>query len=113
MKFLILNEIGNALSMEELNKEAAEFFGVPYKEEEYAKPWGKSLNWCYAFDTNMTTLSHKGLLQWEDLIKQILQISVFYNTNSFEGLNRIIQAYKPYIELCYHWKSKGYTPVCL
>ena len=112
MKFLILNEIGNALSMDELNKEAAEFFGVPYEEEEYAKPQGKSLNWCGAFESSMITLSHKGLLQWEDLVKQILQISVFY-TNSFEELNRIIQAYRPYLELCYHWKAKGYTPVCL
>ena len=112
MKFLILNEIGSALSMEELNKEAAEFFGVPYKEEEYAKPRGKSLNWCCAIGYSMTNLPHKGLLHWNDLVKQIIQMSVFY-TNSFEELITFIQTYRPYIELCYYWKSKGYTPVCL
>lgn len=44
MKFQILDTQGTPLSMGELDKEAAEFFGVPYNEKRYASPPSTPVN---------------------------------------------------------------------
>ena len=111
MKFQVLNEEGNALSMGELDKEAAEFFGVSYDEERYAIPSPSYASWYDVIGYNITSLE-KGMWQWNDIINQFLNIWSF-NTSSVEQLERIIKVFEPYLSLCYHWKSKGYIPVCL
>ena len=112
MKFQILDTKGNPLSMEELDKEAAEFFGVQYNEKQYAKPSPRSTAWYNMIGYNIANYRYNGNLVWSDLVGQILCIAAFA-TDSFDELHNCIIAYKPHIELCYHWKEKGYTPVCL
>ncbi len=112
MKFQILDAEGNPLSMGELNKEATEFFGVQYNEKQYAKPSPRSTDWYNMIGYIIANYRYKGNLVWSDLVGQILCIAAFA-TDSFDELHNCIIAYKPHIELCYHWKSKGYTPVCL
>lgn len=109
MKFQILDTEGHPLSMGELDKEAAEFFGVPYDEERYASP--TLISWFEVVGYNIAR-SKKEILSWNDIIAQILQICTIC-TSTMEHLERSIEGYRPFISLCYHWKSKGYTPVCL
>lgn len=111
MKFQILNEEGNALSMGELDKEAAEFFGVPYDEERYASPAATLISWYDVVGHNIAR-SKKEMLSWSDIVAQILQICTIC-TSTMEHLERSIEAYRPFISLCYYWKSKGYTPISL
>ena len=112
MKFQIINKEGNPLSMEELDKDAAEFFGVQYNEHQYAKPNPRSEDWCNVIGYIIVTYPRKGDLTWEGLISRISFISAFA-AHSSDEYHRYIMGYKPHIELCYHWKTKGYTPVCL
>lgn len=112
MKFQILDTEGNALSMGELDKEAAEFFGVPYSEKKYAKPNPIATDWYNLIGYTIANSSYKGRLSWDDVVGHILR-TVAFATDSFDELHNCIMAYKPHIELCYHWKSKGYTPVSL
>lgn len=110
MKFQILDTEGNALSMGELDKEAAEFFGVPYSEKKYAKPNPIATDWYNLIGYTIANSSYKGRLSWDDVVGHILR-TVAFATDSFDELHNCIMAYKPHIELCYYWKAKGYTPV--
>lgn len=111
MKFQILNAKGNPLSMGELDKEAAEFFGVSYNEKRYASPPSTFVNWHDIIGYNIAS-SEKGMLQWNDIIGRILKVCTI-STSTIEHLEWSIKVFRPYISLCYHWKSKGYVPVCL
>lgn len=111
MKFQILDTEGNALSMSELDKEAAEFFGVSYDEERYAIPSPSYASWHDIIGYNIAS-SEKGMLPWNDIIGRILKFCTI-STSTMEHLEWSIKVFKPYISLCYHWKAKGYTPVCL
>lgn len=108
MKFQILDTKGNTLSMEKLDKEAAEFFGVPYEEIQYTRPQTNCPNWYSMLCYTIVNAPCKGVLSWSDVIKQILHINVII-ANSFDELNKSIMTYKPYIELYYYWKTKGYV----
>lgn len=112
MKFQILDTEGNALSMGELDKEAAEFFGVSYNEEQYAKPNPIATDWYNLIGYVITNSPYKGRFPWTEIVGHILHI-VAFATDSFDELHNCIIAYKPHIELCYHWQAKGYIPVCL
>ena len=112
MKFQISNTEGNPLSMGELDKEAAEFFGVSYDEKQYAKPNPRVMDWYNLIGYTIAYSPYKGRLSWDDVVGHILR-TVAFATDSFDELHNCIIAYKPHIELCYHWKTKGYTPVCL
>lgn len=111
MKFQILDTEGNALSMGELDRDAARFFNVPYDKKKYAKPSMDSVSWYNPVGWAITD-SGKGILDWIDVIAQMLTVCPIC-TNSIEELEISFRIFKPYIELCYHWKSKGYIPVCL
>lgn len=112
MKFQILDAEGNALSMGKLDKEAAEFFGVPYSEKKYAKPNPRATDWYNLIGYTIANFPYKGRLSWDDVVGRLLCTAAFA-TDSFDELHNCIIAYKPHIELCYHWKSKGYIPVSL
>ena len=111
MKFQILDAQGTPLSMGELDKEAAEFFGVPYNEKRYASPPSTPVNWHDVIGYNIAS-SEEGMLPWYDIIGRILRVCTI-GTSTMGHLDCSIKVFRPYISLCYHWKSKGYTPVCL
>ena len=103
MKFQILDAEGNPLSMEELDKEAAEFFGVPYNKERYISPPSTFVSWHDIVGYNIAS-SERGMLQWNDIIGRILNVCTI-STFTMEHLDRSIKVFRPYISLCYHWKE--------
>lgn len=97
---------GNALTIEELNKEAANFFGVEYNSSEYAKPSKDNFNWTDIILFAISCVDRRNI-QWVEVIGKILSISTSL-TKSYDDLQKSIEIHRPYIELCYYWQAKNY-----
>lgn len=124
MGFQIKNDKGIALSMNELDKEAAEFWGVPVHETNYAHPCNNSIgNW---FDTIGFNIHRPGTYTsgWRNVIVTMYQMfSSGYMIDDKQRNNVVIKPIEeqikritdinefmsPYVGLVNHWIAKGYT----
>jgi hypothetical protein len=124
MSFQIKNK-GVALSMHQLDAEAAKFWGKNNKEGQYATPYEEEshLNWydmigwaiarqghttrgwkniistLYIIHIDTIMLASKGeklLAEEEEMVKDLKRIKVFL---------------QPFIDLIQYWHDKGYEPV--
>ncbi len=119
MSFQIKDKDGNAIGINTLDKEAAEFWAVPIKDKYYAEPMkdGKSVggNWFdnvgYAIHSPLTNhtsgwdnVRHTmwtNLMGWSYKDPEHVQIDHLKNNNEY---------LKPYFHLITFWEAKGYTP---
>ena len=110
--FQILNKDNTPLTMGELDKSASAFWEVKI-EETYVSP--KNMPWfCnwYEYIGGSINKLPKGTWDWSDIIGILCGTAAIGETD-FKGTMDAIFFYEPFIELCLHWKSKGYTPVSL
>lgn len=121
MSFEIHNPKGIVIPTEELNKEAAEFWGVKYDPDRETHPdlphhWTNSWIGCIGYGISLGA----ELKNWDDVkfTLWILQCrplcSALYDRPEFERELKLVREFlKPYYELIDHWKSKGYIPIQL
>ena len=110
MAFQILNKKNKPLTMRELDKEAAEFWSVEITDH-YVAP--KNRDWTeswYNFIGHTISNLPKGRHDWSDIIGDLCRVASIGETN-YDAIIGCINYYKPYIELCLHWKLKGYKSV--
>lgn len=112
--FEIYNAEGKEITYQELNVEAAEFWGVPVEAEEpyhmfnSARPKGK-----YFFDLYYGIIEpvlgcEEGLVNYHDLIgKMVGNLSGDFQINP-RSLKQVIDNMSPLIKLVRHWQDKGY-----
>lgn len=112
--FEIYNADGKEITYQELNEEAAEFWGVPVEvEEKYhmfnsARPKGK-----YFFDLYFGIIEpvmgcDEGLVDYHDLVgKMVGNLSSDFQINP-RSFKQVIDNMSPLIKLVRHWQDKGY-----
>ena len=112
MQFQILNN-GKPLTMGELDKSAADFWGVEIDPKEYVAPKGFiwPMTW-FNFIGESIAMMPKGTHDWSDVIGYLCRVAASGDT-SFTEFQHSVVAYKHFIELCFYWKSLGYVPVTL
>ena len=111
MKFAIYNKEGKPITMDELNREVAQFWKVNYTKTKYVSPKGYFSTWL---DTISTAIAGTQSNHWIDVIgffTKVATVGASIREASFEGIIDALKYYKPYIELCLYWKAQGYTPV--
>lgn len=109
MQFQILNK-NIPLTMEELDKEAAAFFGVEVTDE-YAGPseYPYVVNWFEMIGPSISRLP-EGEHEWRYVIGNMCAIAATLKDSKESFLDSLV-IYEPFIDLCFHWQSKGYIPV--
>lgn len=113
MFFQILDNNGNLMDMNELDKEAAAFFGVETDDEFYVGPTGPSPlgNWFEHIGGAIATMPNRQY-SWSAIIGNICNRAASMGSRrSAEDVLQVIKRRMPYIELCFHWEAKGYVPV--
>lgn len=137
--FQILNSNGVSISINELDKEACEFWGVKLHPKHYASPENERINWYDSIGWNISITEKP---TWRKVIKSLVYDSFFdglvvedkeSKQNHFakflvtgqneEGENILhlqddteiqiyitMQVHQKYIDLINHWTSKGYQP---
>lgn len=108
MGFRIIHN-GHILTLDELNKEAAIFFGVNHNDKEYAKPPKYNFDWFKIIGYSISDLDIHNI-NWAKVIGKILSNAASL-TRSYDDLQKSIDMFRPYIELCYHWQAKKYIPI--
>lgn len=119
MSFQILNPQGEAISLEELDKEAAAFWNTDRNPGSYAHPdtpnhytnsWYDAIGWAIYNP-------EKYAEGWNDVKCTIWVIQARYLYNKLHDPIQITREIKdihiflkPYYELIDHWESKGYIP---
>ena len=109
MKFAIYNKEGKPITMGELNIEAAEFWKVKFSAKEYASPENCYYSWFDNIGTAIADLN-QGKHKWPEVIGYFAGVAAI-GENSFQEFIDALKPFKPFIELCMYWESKGYTPV--
>lgn len=104
---IIHNE--RALTIDELDKEAAAFFGVEYNDNEYAKPSKYNFDWTDIIIHAISCVNERNI-NWTKVIEKILSNTTSL-TRSYDDLQKSIKMFRPYIELCYFWQAKKYIIV--
>lgn len=104
---------GKPLTLGELNKSAADFWGVEIGDH-YVAPKGHHWtdNWFQFIGFAIARMPQKKKYEWSNIIGKICGIAAIGET-SFPAVLDAIKCYEPYIELCLHWNSLGYDPVTL
>lgn len=104
---IIYNE--RAFTIDELDKEAAAFFGVEHNDSKYAKPLKYNFDWTDIIIFAISCIDKRNI-QWNEVIGKILTFAASL-TKSYDDLQKSIEIHRPYIELCYHWQAKKYIIV--
>lgn len=119
MSFEIHNSLGEAITLEQLDREAAEFWKVKVDARYHAHPDLKTHYTNSWFDTIGWVISHpeKYTKGWNDVRCTLwtVQAKGLYKlldnqekmTEEIEGIRIFLE---PYFELIDHWESKGYVP---
>lgn len=114
MQFQIKNKEGNPIPINDLDKEAAQFWNKSVHPTQYAFPytypengsfqeciaasWMPANNW---YDMIGFNIASRKATTWEELRHELLR-------NTFDGeMNPVLQ---PHFDLIDLWESKGYTP---
>ena len=109
MKFAIYNKEGEPISMRILYVEAAEFWKVEFSAKKYASPENCYYSWFDNIGTAIANLS-QGDHKWSEVIGYFASVAAI-GEHSFQEFIDALKPFKPFIELCMYWESKGYTPV--
>ena len=109
MGFAIYNKEGKPITMGELDVEAAKFWKVEFSAKKYASPENCPYSWFDNIGIAITDLS-QGSHEWYEVIGYFTGVAAI-GENSFQGFIDALKPFKPFIELCIYWESKGYTPV--
>lgn len=113
MAFQILDKNNNAITLGQLDKEAANFWDVEVNSKSYAKPKNFpaiGCDWYNWVGLSIAQLPANKYIEWSDVVGKLCAIAAIGEVN-MEGLLDSIKAYKPFIDLCFYWQSKGYKPV--
>lgn len=137
--FQILDAEGKAVGINQLDKEACEFWGVELHPKQYASPSDQRINWFDCIGWNISITQRP---TWRKVIMTLIAESFFdqlvkenketkENTyvdfvvtgqtkegenilhlpdDTEENLYILMQVHKPYVDLMNHWASKGYEP---
>jgi hypothetical protein len=118
MPFQIRDNNNKAISLKELDKEAAEFWKVPLDEKWYATPSGaiQDLNWFDFIGFEIHKKSSCYTHGWSNvkcgLVKNTLEtFALLPFENWKDKIDKKIAFLKPYFDLIDYWESKGYIPV--
>ena len=109
MKFVIYNKEGKPITMGELDAEAAEFWKVEFSAKKYASPENCYYSWFDNIGTAIANLN-QGDHKWSEVIGYFAGVAAI-GEHSFQEFIDALKPFKPLIELCMYWESKGYTPV--
>ena len=109
MKFAIYNKEGKPITMGELDVEAAEFWKVEFSAKKYASPENCYYSWFDNIGTAIADLN-QGKHEWSEVIGYFASVAAI-EEHSFQEFIDALKPFKPFIELCIYWESKGYTPV--
>jgi len=124
---IIDTKTGEAVRINELDRQAAEFWGVKLNKRSYAQPkdYGYGSNWfdIIGFGISQMDYSHSwnGVVSYlfEDIGNMFLDYSTGYNDRPVkvydtqevvEKIQIAIDFFKPYVDLINHWQAKGYQP---
>lgn len=132
--FQILDKENNPISINQLDKEAAEFWDVEIQSKSYACPpndfpegtsefysnpnWYDTIGWQIAYQGNYTSgwnnvataMFNCNLEGFMINHKNKEQVEILNNETLYAKLQATIKFYEPYIALINHWQSLGYTP---
>lgn len=109
MKFAIYNKEGKPITIGKLDVEAAEFWKVEFSAKKYASPENCYYSWFDNIGTAIANLS-QGKHEWSEVIGYLAGVAAI-GEHSFQEFIDALKPFKPFIELCMYWESKGYTPV--
>lgn len=109
MEFAIYNKEGKPITMGKLDVEAAEFWKVEFSAKEYASPKNYLCSWFDTVGEAIANLS-QGKHKWSEVIGHLAGVAAI-GEHSFQEFINALEYFKPFIELCIYWESKGYTPV--
>lgn len=116
MGFMIKDKDGNAIVINELDREACEFWNKTLDSRDYATPKGSMSNW---FDVIGYRIHSPGNYTkgWNNVKNDLLvgcmagKYEYLYDADAFEQRLLGIRLYlAPYYKLIDHWEAKGYTP---
>lgn len=110
-RFQILNKNNQPITLGELDKEAAAFFGVEVQDDKYASPENiPYFDWFNWVGRSIANLEGDRLYcDWSDVIGDLCRVQAL-GLHSVDELIEDINKIRPHIELCLHWKNKGYKP---
>lgn len=114
MGFKILNEAGQALTMKELDQQAAELWNKTVDPKWYAAPhqpvpgkmFSEGTNW---FDSLGWKIHQHKCVTWNNLRDEYKADAGRMSSNGVE-FDIYIEIFEPYFKLIAHWESKGYKP---
>lgn len=109
MQFQILNSNNQPLTLAELNKSAADFWGVEISDD-YAAPKETGISWYHTIGRTIAHCIPTGKCDWSVVIGDLCT-QIAAGDFSYDEFINLIEFNKPYIELCLYWKKQGYTPV--
>lgn len=130
MNFQILNQDGTHISYNELDQEAAEFWGVEIDTKWYAQPTHiihiATPNWHDLIKVAVNNYNHYHY-GWKGIVDTLLSVHLKgknvkggsdKKSDTFEDIsivqmsaeefNEIVKFLQPYINLINHWGQKGY-----
>jgi len=128
MGFQILNKEGEALTMNALDKEAAEFWKQEVKPKDYAKPYPiehfenemdyyYQSNWFDKIGWLIHNPETNNQCSWTNVKRDMILVFVhqYLDSTSSEEFAKVLDwvrsdKLKPYLDLIDHWASKGYEP---
>jgi hypothetical protein len=137
--FKIQNSLGEAITINELDKEAAEFWHKEVKERQYANPtppfsnidnlegieltkakakhisyeqnnWFDTIGWHIA-NPKCNYTSGWDNIKCSILVLHLEEFGTLPLVDQMERLQFANEYVKPYFELIDHWKTKGYKPI--
>lgn len=108
MQFQIRNKQGVALTMGELDKIAADFWGVELRENKHPCPKDSTVNWYAIIGWKIADLQ-KGQHCWSDVVASICQM-IGNNSLSYKEVVDGLVLYTPYIKLCFYFQELDLIP---
>lgn len=121
---MIKNAAGEGIVINELDKEAAAFWGHPEMPNEYARPHGPQdldssksweQNWFDGIGLYIHAL-HIGKkanvqVNWSNVVGIMTGHAVLSGIEKNLDMNERMRYFRPYVDLIIHWKNKGYVPI--
>lgn len=115
MGFRVLTADNQAISMEELDIQACEFWGLVPSLKYYATPSSKVSNWFDLIGHEIHSPSVNWTSGWKNVKCGLLSmlnvdLAEYPVEAQVERLKSNNEFLKPYFGLIDHWESKGYKP---
>lgn len=127
MSFQIKNKNGEALTINDLDQEAATFWNKETHPKNYANPipntgdefkdamncsfnWFDIIGWHIHNNKANFYKRYDNTITWDGVKESMLLNAIDVLKDKSEKLDLIREAYKPMLELIDHWSGKGYIP---